>query len=73
MLIAVLILAALALGEGAAALTLALLVWGGERRKGSVPTPAEEKEKPFPLDDAKMQEGIAILLGFQPGRGEGDS
>lgn len=73
MLIAVLILAALALGEGAAALTLALLVWGGERRKGSAAPPTEERQKPFRLDDAKMQEGIANLLGFQPGRGEGDS
>lgn len=73
MLIAVLILSALALAMGAAALVLALLVWGGERREGITPPPPEERAKPFKLDDARMQEGIANLLGYQPGRGEGDS
>lgn len=73
MLITVLLLAVLALAVGSVSLTLSLLVWSGTRRTQPPAAPAEEeKQKPFPLSDAKMQEGIANLLGFQPGRGESD-
>ena len=67
MLTAAVVLAALALALGAAALTLALLVWGGGFRAERFVPPMEDGEgegKRFPLDDAKLQEGIANLLAY---------
>lgn len=70
MLIAGMVLSALALGVGAAALALALLVWSGERRR----LPPEEalEEGRRKRDDERMREGIANLLAYQVGSREAE-
>lgn len=72
MLIALLILTALSLGLAAAALVLALVVWGGERRVAPPAAAEDEEKKNHPLDDERMREGIANLLSFGVGGGRGE-
>ena len=70
MLIAGMVLSALALGVGAAALALALLVWSGERR--SLPPEEAREEGRRKRDDERMREGIANLLAYQVGSREAE-
>ncbi|MCQ4866620.1 hypothetical protein [Pseudoflavonifractor phocaeensis] len=70
MLIAGMVLSALALGVGAAALALALLVWSGERRR--LPPEEAREEGRRKRDDERMREGIANLLAYQVGSREAE-
>ena len=70
MLIAGMVLSALALGVGAAALALALLVWSGERRR--LPPEAAREEGRRKRDDERMREGIANLMAYQVGSREAE-
>ena len=70
MLIAGIVLSALALGVGAAALALALLVWSGERRR--LPPEEAREEGRRKRDDERMREGIANLLAYQVGSREAE-
>ncbi|MBC5736246.1 hypothetical protein [Lawsonibacter faecis] len=70
MLIAGMVLSALALGVGAAALALALLVWSGERRR--LPPEEAREEGRRKRDDERMREGIANLMAYQVGSREAE-
>ena len=70
MLIAGMVLSALALGVGAAALALALLVWSGERRR--LPPEEAREEGRRKRDDERMREGIANLWAYQVGSREAE-
>ena len=70
MLIAGMVLSALALGAGTAALALALLVWSGERRR--LPPEEAREEGRRKRDDERMREGIANLMAYQVGSREAE-
>ena len=70
MLIAGMVLSALALGVGAAALALAHLVWSGERRR--LPHEEAREEGRRKRDDERMREGIANLMAYQVGSREAE-